>query len=151
MKIYLKQHSWLTNGKCRLIQIDVNLIRKLTPSMKPILTWWEGLSNEKLSPSASTRWARRSDSTTFEQNKRTFLMLIPRTWFNVEELRLASYFISLFILFILLAYLFLSYFISFFYLLIFSSHFRWNRLISYIKTHTKTESLITMFVLANSF
>ena len=39
MKIYLKQHSWLTNGKCRLIQIDVNLIRKLTPSMKPILTW----------------------------------------------------------------------------------------------------------------
>ena len=24
MKIYLKQHSWLTNGKCRLIQIEIN-------------------------------------------------------------------------------------------------------------------------------
>ena len=36
------------------------------------------------STSASTRRARRSDATTFEQSKRIFLRTLPRTGFNTE-------------------------------------------------------------------
>ena len=52
-------------------------------SMKPILTQWGGLSNYKVSPTASTRRACRSDATVFEpnkQNKQIFLSTLPRTW-----------------------------------------------------------------------
>ena len=54
------------------------------PPMKPTLTLWGSLSNQEVSNSASSRRARRSDATTFEQNKRIFLSTFPRTGFNTE-------------------------------------------------------------------
>ena len=44
-----------------------------------------GLSNRDVLPSASTRTARRSNTTTFDKDKQIFSMLMPRTWFKVEE------------------------------------------------------------------
>ena len=38
-----------------------------------------GLSNHDVLPSASTRTAHRSNTTTFDKNKQIFSMLIPRT------------------------------------------------------------------------
>ena len=38
--------------------------------------------------STSIRRARQSDVATFNSNKRIFFMLMPRTWFKVEEFRL---------------------------------------------------------------
>ena len=52
------------------------------------LTWWRGLSNQEAWPSASTRRARRSDATMLDKDKQIFFMLMPRTWFKVEEFRL---------------------------------------------------------------
>ena len=42
------------------------------------------LSNYEVSTSASTRRARRSNATRFEQNKWIFLSTLPRTIFNTE-------------------------------------------------------------------
>ena len=43
---------------------------------------------KKFHPSASTRRARWSDAATFDQNKRIFFILMPKTWFKVEAYRL---------------------------------------------------------------
>ena len=53
--------------------------------MKPIFTWWGGLSNQESLPSASTKRVYWSDASTIDQNKQIFSMLMPRTWFKVEE------------------------------------------------------------------
>ena len=53
---------------------------------------WHGegdLSNLKASTSTSARRARRSDATKFKQNKRIFLITLPRTRFTTE---VCSYF-----------------------------------------------------------
>ena len=71
---------------------DLNT-RTLSPSMKPTLTWWGGLSNQEVSPGPSTRRTGRSNATTFDKGKQTFFMLIPRIWFKVEEFRQISLFI----------------------------------------------------------
>ena len=39
-------------------------------------------------PSASISGARRSDAATPDKDKQICFVLIPRTWFDVEELRL---------------------------------------------------------------
>ena len=48
----------------------VNRHNNTYPSLlKPTLAWLEGLSNQELSPSVSTRRACRSNATTFAKNK----------------------------------------------------------------------------------
>ena len=42
----------------------VKITKCITPSMKPTLKLWGGLSHEEVLPSASARRARRSDGTT---------------------------------------------------------------------------------------
>ena len=69
------------------IHNNESLYTGFTPSMKPNLTRWGG-SSKKFHPSASTRRARRSDAAMSDQNKRIFFMLMPKTWFKVEEFRL---------------------------------------------------------------
>ena len=59
-----------------------------SPSMKSTLTWIGSLSNEKVSPNALTKRARRSYATMFEHNKEIFFILMTMTWFKVEEFRL---------------------------------------------------------------
>ena len=58
------------------------------PPMKSTLTWWGGLFNEEVLRSVSTRRARGSDATTFNNSKQIFSMPMPRTWFKVKEFRL---------------------------------------------------------------
>ena len=67
--------------------------RTLSPSMKPTLTWWGGLSNQEVWPGPSIRRAGRSNATTLDKGKQIFFMLIPRIWFKVEEFRQSSLFI----------------------------------------------------------
>ena len=43
---------------------------------------------KRFSPSASTSRARQSDAATFDKDKQICFMLMPRTWFKVEEFRL---------------------------------------------------------------
>ena len=62
----------------------ISFYNSSTPSMKPTLTQWGGLSNYEVSNSASTREAPRIDATTFDQNKQIFLSTLPRTAFNTE-------------------------------------------------------------------
>ena len=59
-----------------------------TLSMKHTLTSWGRFSNQEVSPSVSTRRARRSDEISFDKDKKIFFMLMPRTWFKVEKIRL---------------------------------------------------------------
>ena len=63
-----KQQTW-TNGKTG----------KQSPTMKPTLVWWGGLSNQEVFPSVSTKGASQSNATLFNQNKQIFYILMPRT------------------------------------------------------------------------
>ena len=57
-------------------------------SMKPTLKWWGSLFNKQFSLSASIKRARRSDVTTFEQNKQISFMPVLQTRFKVKKLKL---------------------------------------------------------------
>ena len=61
----------------------------LTPSMKPTLRRWGGLSNQEVSASASTRRDRWSDAASFDENEQIFLSTLSRTGFSIE---VCSYF-----------------------------------------------------------
>ena len=43
---------------------------------------------KRFSPSSSTSSARQSDATAFDKDKQICFILMPRTWFKVEEFRL---------------------------------------------------------------
>ena len=87
--VYIKVIARWLRAYCPRIPYFVQCkIYKQSPSMKPTLTRWEGLSNEEVSTSASTRRGRQSDASTFEQNKQIFFMPMPKTWFKVKNFRL---------------------------------------------------------------
>ena len=85
------QQGWRGEGRLLPPSPRLGLMRRVyitytasSPSMKPTLTQWGGLPNQEVSISASVRRACRSDATTFEQNKRTFLRTFSRTGFSTE-------------------------------------------------------------------
>ena len=67
-------------NKLQLIIVSIVTVYRIkripfsSPSIKPTLTWGGGWSNQEISTSASTIRTRRSDATTFEQNKQIFLL-----------------------------------------------------------------------------
>ena len=57
--------------------------------------WWNppwrgggAYLTKRFPPSASTSRTRQSDAATFDKDKQICFMLMPRTWFKVEEFRL---------------------------------------------------------------
>ena len=59
-----------------------------SPRWNPPWHGEEAYLTKWLQPSTSKKRAHRSDAATFDQSKRIFFMLLPRTWFKVEEFRL---------------------------------------------------------------
>ena len=61
-----------------------------SPSMKPILTQWGGLSNQEVFTIVHQKVELMRDAAMSDKDKQIFFLLMPRTWFKVEEFRVAS-------------------------------------------------------------
>ena len=83
---------WKVRCKCKA-KVRCKVQQYILYYTAPPARWnppWRGEGaylTKRFYPSASTR-ARQSDVVTFDQKKRIFFMLMPRTWFKVEEYRL---------------------------------------------------------------
>ena len=89
----VKSHNFFSKRTCLRIlgsrNNDRYWFRVDSPSMKPILTRWGAYLTKRFQPSTSTKRARLSDVATSDKEKQTFFMLMSRTWFKMEEFRLA--------------------------------------------------------------